>query len=77
MLSVNGRRQALSFCLDAAVVVVIQMFNKFLLEVLHRLKLLSVQQFTFEQAKEILYHGIVQTVSFPAHALSILDIRIG
>ena len=68
--SMNCGRQALSFCLDAAVVVVIQIFNKFLLEVLHRLKLLQIQKFAFEQPKEIFYHGVVQTVSFPAHALS-------
>ena len=30
----NCGRQALSFCLDAAVVVVIQIFNKFLLELI-------------------------------------------
>ena len=69
MLSVNCRRQALSLCLDSAVVVVIQIFDQFLLEVLHGLKLLQIQQLTFEQSEEIFYHGVVQTVSLAAHAL--------
>ena len=66
----NCRRQALYLCLDAAVVVVIQICNEFLLEVFHGAELLQIQQLTFEQSEEILYHGVVQTVSFPAHALS-------
>ena len=66
----NCRRQALQFCLDPAVVVVIQICNEFLLEVFHGAELLQIQQLTFEQSEEILYHGVVQTVSFPAHALS-------
>ena len=70
MLSVNCRRQALQFCLDPAVVVVIQICNEFLLEVLHGTELLQIQQLTFEQPEEIFYHSIVQTVPFPAHALS-------
>lgn len=65
----NCRRQALQFCLDPAVVVVIQICNEFLLEVFHGLKFLQVQQFALEQSKEIFYHSIVQTVPFPAHAL--------
>ena len=65
----NRRRQALQFCLDPAVVVVIQICNEFLLEVFHGLKFLQVQQFALEQPKEIFYHSIVQTVPFPAHAL--------
>ena len=65
----NCRRQALQFCLDPAVVVVIQICNEFLLEVFHGLKFLQVQQFALEQPKEIFYHSIVQTVPFPAHAL--------
>ena len=36
----------------------------------HGAELLQIQQLTFEQSEEILYHGVVQTVSFPAHALS-------
>ena len=63
------RRQALSHCLDPAVVVVIQIFDQFLLEVLYGLELLQIQQLTFEHSEEILYHGIVQTVSLAAHAL--------
>ena len=55
----NCRRQALQFCLDSVVVVVIHVFNQFLLEVLHGLELLQIQQLTFEQPKEIFYHGVV------------------
>ena len=55
----NCRRQALSLCLDSVVVVVIHVFNQFLLEVLHGLELLQIQQLTFEQSEEILYHGVV------------------
>ena len=66
----NCRRQALQFCLDPAVVVVIQIFDQFLLEVLHGLELLQIQQLTFEQPEEIFYHSIVQTVSLAAHALA-------
>ena len=65
----NCRRQALQFCLDPAVVLVIQICNEFLLEVLHGTEFLQIQQFTFEQPEEVFYHRIVQTVSFPAHAL--------
>ena len=65
----NCRRQALSLCLDSAVVVVIHVFNQFLLEVLHGLKLLQIQQLTFEQPEEIFYHSIVQAVPLAAHAL--------
>ncbi len=62
----NCRRQALSFCLNPAIVVVIQIFNQFPFEVFHGLELLQIQQFTLKQTKEILYHSIVQTVAFPA-----------
>ena len=31
----NRRRQALQFCLDSAIVVIVQIINEFLLEVLH------------------------------------------
>ena len=48
----NCRRQALQFCLDPAVVVVIQICNEFLLEVLHGTELLQIQQLTFEQPDE-------------------------
>ena len=51
------------------VVVVIQIFNELLFEVIHRLELLQIQKFTFKQAKEVFYYSIVQTVTFPAHAL--------
>ena len=64
----NRRRQALQLCLDPAVVV-IQIFNEFLLEVLHGLKFLQIQQFTLEQAEKVFNYSIVQTVSLSAHAL--------
>ena len=65
----KSRRQALKLCLDAVVVVVIEIFNKFLFEVIHRLELLQIQKFTFKQAEEVFYYSIVQTVTFSAHAL--------
>ena len=65
----DRRRQALQLCLDAAVVVVVQIVQQFPLEVLHRSKFLQIQQFAFEQAKKILHHGIVQAVALAAHAL--------
>ena len=43
--------------------------DQFLLEVLHRLECLQIEQFTFQQAKEIFHHGIVETITFAAHAL--------
>ena len=52
LLSVNCRRQALQFCLDPAVVVVIQICNEFQLEVFHGAELLQIQQLTFEQPKK-------------------------
>ena len=55
----NCRRQALQFCLDPAVVVVIQIFDQFQFEVFHGAKLLQIQQLTFEQPEEIFYHGVV------------------
>ena len=68
-MSVNCRRQALQFCLDPAVVVVIQICNEFLFEVFHGLKFLQVQQFALEQPKEVFYHSIIQRISLSAHAL--------
>ena len=65
----NCRRQALQLCLDAAVVVVIQIFNEFLFEMFHGLKFLQICQLAFEQPKEIFYHSIVQTVPLATHAL--------
>ena len=69
LLSVKSRRQALKLCLDAVVVVVIEIFNELLFEVIHRLELLQIQKFTFKQAKEVFYYSIVRAVIFPAHAL--------
>ena len=66
----NGRRQALEFRLDAVVVVEIQIGDQFLLEVLHRLKFLKIEQFTLEQAEEVFIHGIIQTVALSAHTLN-------
>ena len=65
----NCRRQALYPCLNALVIIVVQIVNEFLLEVLHGLKLLQIKQFTLEWGEEVFCHSIVQTVSFPAHAL--------
>ena len=56
-------------CLDMAVVVVIQIFNEFLFEVIHGLKLLQIQKFTFKQTEEVFYYSIVQVVTFSAHVL--------
>ncbi len=39
------------------------------LEVLHRLEVLQVEKFRFEDAEEIFYDSIVQTVPFTAYAL--------
>ena len=50
----NCRRQALQFCLDSVVVVVIQICNEFLLEVFHGAELLQIQQLTFEQSTVLL-----------------------
>lgn len=44
LLSVNCRRQALSLCLDAAAVVIAEIFDEFLLEVLHGFKLLQIKE---------------------------------
>ena len=40
-----------------------------MLEMLHRLKFLQIEEFTLEQTEEILNDSIVQAVSFTAHAL--------
>ena len=64
----NCMRQAIQFRLYSVIIVVI-LFNEFLLEVLHGLKFLQIQQFALEQSKEIFYHSIVQTIPFSAHAL--------
>ena len=69
MLSVKSGRQALKLCFYAAVIIVVEVLDQLRLEVLHRLKLLQIQQLTFEQAEEIFNHGIVQTVSPSTHAL--------
>ena len=66
----NCRRQALWFCLDPAIVVVVRILNELLLEVFHGAELLQIQQLTFEQPEEIFYHSIIQTVSLVAHALA-------
>ena len=43
-MSVNRGRQALQFCLDPAVVVVIQIFNEVQFEVFHEAELLQMLQ---------------------------------
>jgi len=67
---VESRRQALQLCLAAAVVVIVKILYKLDLELLKRIKSLQVEKLAFEQAEEILHHGIVQTVAFSAHALA-------
>ena len=63
----KSRRQALQLCLDTAVVIVVQVIDQFLLEVLHGLEFLQIEQLTFEQAEEIFCYRIVQTVSLSTH----------
>ena len=65
----KSRRQALKLCLDTAVVIIVKIFDELLFEVFHRIKFLQIEQFAFEQTKEVFYHSIVQTITFPAHAL--------
>lgn len=69
-MSVNSGRQALKLCLDATVVVVIQVGDEFLLEVFHGVEGLKIEQFALEQSEEIFHHSIIQTVAFSAHALN-------
>lgn len=59
MLSVMNRRQALKFCLDAEVVVIIQINDGISFEVLYRIEFLQIKKFTFEQGKEIFHDNIV------------------
>ena len=59
MLSVMNRRQALKFCLDAEVVVIIQINNGISFEVLYRIEFLQIKKFTFEQGKEVFHDSIV------------------
>gem|GEM_PF-6970242 len=42
LLSVKSRRQALSLCLDAMIVVVVQILNPFLLKMFHGFKFLCI-----------------------------------
>ena len=69
-MSVNSRRQALKLCLDAMVVVVIQVGDEFFLEVFYGVECLEIEQFALEQSEEIFHHGIIQTIAFSAHALN-------
>jgi hypothetical protein len=39
-------------------------FLQFLLEVIHILELLQIQQFGLHDTKEVLHHSIVKTVAF-------------
>ena len=68
-MSVKRRRQALSLCLDAAVVIVVQMVQQFHFKAFHGLELVQIQQLTFEYGKAVFHNSIVQAVSFAAHAL--------
>ena len=58
--------QALRFCLDAAAAAAICGFNEFPPEVFGRLKFLQMPQYTFEQPKEIFYHGASLSGSWEA-----------
>ncbi len=71
----NSRRQALKFCLDAMVVVVIQIEYQFLLEVFHKIEILKIEQFALEQTEEFFDYGIIQTVALSTHALNDTVIR--
>ena len=68
----NCRRQALQLCLNLAVVVVIEILYEFLFAVLHGLRLLQIQQFTLEQTKETLNHGIAPDGSVKSYAQNCL-----
>ena len=68
-MSVNSRRQALELCLDAAVIIVIQIGDEFLLEVFHGIEVLKIEQFTLQKSEEIFYHSIIQTIPLSAHTL--------
>ena len=46
-------------CLDAAVVVVVEVVNELLLEVLHRMESLQIEQSTFEKTEEVFCHCVV------------------
>lgn len=50
----------------------VHVIMQFLNEMLNGIELLNVRELGFENAKEVLLNGIVQTVSFSRHAL--LDI---
>ena len=65
----DRRRQTLQLCLDPAIIVVVQIVDQLLLEMLHGLKIMQIQQLALEQSKEILNHSIVQTVALSAHDL--------
>ena len=49
--------------------VIVQIVNQISFKVFHRIKFMQIEQFAFEQTKEVFYYGIVQTVTFPAHTL--------
>ena len=72
----NCRRQALQFCLDPAVVVVIQICNEFLLEVFHGTELLQIQQLTFEQP-EGACSGCLRLAKERAEEVDILQLGVG
>ena len=40
------------------------------MEVLHRVELLQIKQFTFQQAEKVFCHRIVQAIPFATHTLS-------
>lgn len=69
-MSVNGRREALSLCLNPTIVVIVQIVDQFLFEVFHELELLQIEQLTFEKTKDILRNCIVQRICLTPHTLA-------
>ena len=66
----NRRRQALLLCLGAAFAAVVEVLDELAFEMIHGNEFLQVQQFTFQQAEEVLNHRLVETVTLTAHALA-------
>ena len=49
--------------------VVFDIVSQFLFEVLHALERVRVEKFGLHYPEEVLHHGVIQAVSFAAHAL--------
>ena len=61
--------QALEFCLDSTMVVVMKIINKLKFEMRHRIKVLKIEELYFEKSKEVFHDSIVETIAFTAHTL--------